>query len=175
MCINIAVGWIANNLIAIGTLFLALATACTVGEMSRQRQIDRYTKELNLLIVPLRTIYEIGPRQGEPGWWNLFVHPTVTTTQDHVTAAKLINAVDSADQNNYRASGDLYFKINTFLMRLKDMKRDEDAQFQKQLAQATEHLYTGGNVSGGLVEIRYDELKKELESLDKVKRWQFWK
>lgn len=159
---------------SIGTLALAFATACMVAEMSRQRRIERYTGEMRSLILPLKTIYELGIRRHEFTWWTLYTTDGRQATNP-TEARKLLNAIDDAELNKHLAPSDLYTKILEFLDRLKEMKRSQDEQFQKELANAIEHLYTGGNVYGGFVELRYDKLRRELDSLDNVKRWQFWK
>jgi hypothetical protein len=84
---------------------------------------DIITKEMDLLILPLMTVYhEIDSRGFESDWWILYIGPLATMT-DPVTAAKFRDALKSIDQYKYLAPEDLRRSIEEFLLRLNGMKR----------------------------------------------------
>lgn len=101
---------------------------------------DRIAKEMNLLILPLKTIYqeiEFGGVKGD--WWkyyNLLANPT-----NRMTAERFRNAVDVIDQNKYLASKELYPLIDNFIQALKYMKKDSDANYKIILENATTALF----------------------------------
>jgi hypothetical protein len=122
---------------------------------------------MDLLILPLKTIYqEIESKGIDGGWWDLYLGPMGTKT-DKIAAEKFRDAVEKVDRYKFLAPEKLYPLIDKFILGLKDIRRSKDATFQQALVKATNNLYSGENVRGGLIERRYYELKKELDSLNK--------
>lgn len=190
MAIRFPAGWmsldsistIAEIFVAIGTLALALATYGFTRDVRRQTKRDRINREMDLLILPLKTAYhEIDSRGGIDGlWWELCFGPMRTMT-DPVAAQRFRNAVENIDRYRHLAPENLCRLIDEFLVRLNDVKRAKDSGdfgiFQKSLAEATKGLYYNSNVEGGAVEYRYYELTKGLDTLnnDEMKSWwHFW-
>jgi hypothetical protein len=59
---------------------------------------DIITKEMDLLILPLKIIYrEIDSRGVDKDWWNSYIGYFKRTPTDRIAAEKLVPAVDSAD------------------------------------------------------------------------------
>ena len=141
--------------------------------MDKNIKYDRITKEMDLLILPLMTIYQREKSRGTSGkWWNWYSN--IKTSTDPISEAKFRDAIDNVEQNRYLATKTMYPLIDKFILRLRDMKRSEDAEFQKLLQEATTDLYyktKAGRellVDGGFVGERYYELAAELQALDNI-------
>jgi hypothetical protein len=77
----------------IGTLALALATYKFATEASGQAKRDRITKEMDLLISPLRTVYhEIESRGIDSNWWELNFD-IIHTQTDYIAAQRFMHAI----------------------------------------------------------------------------------
>lgn len=166
-----SISTIAEISVAIGTFALALATYGSVMETQKQVKRDRISREIDYLIIPLKTAYqEIDSRGINGNWWELYLGPIRTKT-DPVATEKFRDSVDSIDQYRYLAPENLRLLIDEFLLRLNDMRREEDAlnlgDLQKSLVTSAKNLYYGNNMRGGPVEVRYYELSKEMEGLNK--------
>jgi len=129
---------------------------------------DIITKEMDLLILPLMTVYhEIDSRGFESDWWKLYIGPMATKT-DPVTTEKFRDAVKSIDQYKYLAPEELRQLIEEFLLCLNGMKRSADGSFRGHLLSATNGLFgVVNNTKGGLPMQREYELTKELDLLNK--------
>lgn len=122
---------------------------------------DRITKEMDLLILPLRAIYkEIEFRGIDENWW-AWQYKTGTETNPSA-ADKFRNAVDSVDQNKYLAPRNLYPLIDDFIVQLRNMKKNDEV-LRGLLKRAAKNLYYN---DGNLVEKRYQDLTTELQALD---------
>lgn len=157
---------------AVGTFALALATFKFAADASRQAKRDRITKEMDFLISPLMIAYrEIESRGKDGDWWILYFGDLSQFQTDQIAAQRFREAVKSIDQYKYLAPERLRILINEFVLRLKDMERGEDPgnlhTFRNRLIEATNNLYYGTNVMGGLVEHRYYELTQGLDALNK--------
>ena len=87
---------------------------------------ERIEKEMDLLILPLKTIYlQIDSRGIDSEWWGWYTHHRRQAT-DPDAYDKFNFAVQSIDQNKHIAPKDLYPFIDEFIARLRDMKRSDD-------------------------------------------------
>jgi hypothetical protein len=127
---------------------------------------DRITKEMNLLILPLKTIYrEIESRGIKGDWWELYL-PMPNPTNS-MAVEKFINAVDVVDQHKYLAPERLYPLIDDFIKQLKNIKTSSDVSSQEVLQGKTRALFESKNENkGGMVEERYNDITTEMRSLD---------
>lgn len=159
--------------VMIGTLILAIVTAWSTWEARNKEKRDRIAKEMDYLIVPLKDVYDAIDSQGgiDSKWWFLYTAqlggPFSTIDKDREQAREFRETIKKIEKYKYLAPEKLYNKIYTFLLRLNEMKRSQDAEFRECLRIATDDLFGKVKrgefyVKGGLVEERYYELTKEL-------------
>jgi hypothetical protein len=127
---------------------------------------DRITKEMELLLLPLKIIYKEIDSRGVDNWYGVYTGYYKRTSTDRYTAEKFVSTIDSVDLNKYLAPGNLYPLIDEFINRLKDLKRNDDAEHRTKVMIATDNLFYVGVLNGGLVEERYHDLTAELQELD---------
>jgi len=133
------------------------------------------TKEMDLLILPLMTIFKEIDLRGIDIYWNLYTAYFKRNATDPKAAEKFVSTVDCVDQHKYLAPTKLYPLIEDFVAQLRYMKISDSAESQKVLRKATEKLYFKKSdsellgVAGGLVAERYYELTEELQALDTSK------
>lgn len=140
---------------------------------------DRLTKEIDLLISPLKTICrDIYLTRGiEDNWWELYLRrdiylPKLNPT-DQMAMERFRNAVDAVDQYKYLAPQKLYLRIVEFIFWLKEMERCGNTNAQESLQKATRALFESEkrykkfySLQCGDIEERHQEITKIMQSLD---------
>jgi len=132
---------------------------------------DRITKEMNFLILPLKTIYQEIEIRGVKGDWWTYYNLKATRT-NRMRAERFRNSVDVVDQNKYLASKELYPLIDNFIQALKCIRKNSDENYKVILENATNALFVSKTktemfyLNGGLVEERYNDITKKMQQLD---------